>query len=363
MVHTSPTKKLAFISQLRFPLAALVVLIHSNLSGHFTTQGEKTEMACRVIHGFSVGLTSFTVPLFFAISGYLFFYGLQDFTAETYRKKLQRRIKTLLIPYILWVFIAFLLFAGQSFVKGEHLTWDLSPNLWWGCCQLAPGHESILGYPIEEVTAPLLVPLWFVRDLTLLALLSPVIHFLLKRMGWSFILLAGILFHVSLYPNWGGISAMGPLFFCSGAVWAIQGKDPLASTRKWMPASCVVAILSLLAYVTLWNRVHWAITDTLNTIFVWSGMLVAIHWADCSRRKHPIPKTLSQSSFFVYAVHTLFLFAIKPVAQYVQDMGFAAILAAYFGCYLLTLLLSVLSFKVVVWIEHGYGLLTGIWKK
>lgn len=363
MQHSSPTRKLAFISQLRFPLAALVVLIHSNISGHFTVQGEQMEMARRVIHGFSVGLPSFAVPLFFAISGYLFFYGIQDFTAETYRKKLQRRIKTLLIPYVLWNCIAFLLFSGRAIVKGEALSWPLSPDIWWGCRQLATSHECVLGYTIEEATAPLLVPLWFMRDLMLLVLLSPIIHFLLKRMGWILVLLAGILFHIHLYPNWGGISIMGLPFFCSGAVWAIQGKDPLAYTKKWIPASSMIAILSLLAYVTLWNRAHWAITDMFNAIFVWSGMLVAIHWANHASRKHPIPKMLSESSFFIYAVHSLFLFVIKPVTQHVQHMGLAVILAAYFGCYLLTLLLSVLSFKVVAWAEHGHGILTGIWNK
>lgn len=364
MTQPSPASRLSFISQLRFPLAALVVLIHADISKTFTDQGEQTEVARQIIHACSTGLTSVAVPLFFAISGYLFFSGMRSFSWATYKQKLQRRVKTLLIPYLTWVFIAFLLYTGSSFVKGEPLTWPLNAGLWWGCRDLTAAGTCLLGYTVNAITAPLLVPLWFVRDLMLLALLSPAIYFLLKRMGWLFILLTGIVFYSHIYPNWGGISIRGLLFFSSGAVWAIQGKDPLTATRKWVPTACGVALLSLLAYVILWNKVHGDITDTFNALYVWSGMLVAIHWADASSRKHALPKTWTQSSFFVYAVHSLFLFVLlKPFALHVQGMGLAAILAAYVGCYALTLLLSVLSFKVVLWAEHGHGILTAIWKK
>lgn len=364
MQHSSPTRKLAFISQLRFPLAALVVLIHSGICEYFTEQSEQTAVARQVIHAFSVGLTSVAVPLFFAISGYLFFMGMHSFSIPIYKQKLQRRFKTLLIPYLTWILIAFLLYASLALVKGEPLTWPLGANLWWGCRQLVPDYTCLLDYHVNAITAPLLVPLWFMRDLMLLAVCSPVIYHLLKRTGWLFILLIGIVFYTHIYPNWCGVSIRGLLFFSSGAIWAIQGKDPLAATREALPAACWTALLSLLAYVLLWGKVHWNITDVFNAIYVWSGMVVAIHWADASSRRHAFPKMYTQSSFFVYAVHTLFLFVLlKPLALHVQHMGVVVILAAYFGCYLLTLLLSVLSFKIVVWAEHGHGILTGIWSK
>ena len=42
------------------------------------------------------------VPVFFIISGYFFFYQTKAFGKEAYSKKLRKRIKTLLIPYLLW---------------------------------------------------------------------------------------------------------------------------------------------------------------------------------------------------------------------------------------------------------------------
>lgn len=49
-------------------------------------------------------LASVAVPLFFFISGYLFFFRT-TFSVDVYKKKLKSRIKTLLIPYLFWNFV------------------------------------------------------------------------------------------------------------------------------------------------------------------------------------------------------------------------------------------------------------------
>ena len=52
------------------------------------------------------------VPVFFIISGYFFFYQTKAFGKEAYSKKLRKRIKTLLIPYLLWNLLPVLLITG-----------------------------------------------------------------------------------------------------------------------------------------------------------------------------------------------------------------------------------------------------------
>ena len=49
-----------------------------------------------IISGFLRGQS---VPIYFFISGYLFFLG-GEFSIEKYYKKLRRRIKSLLVPYV-----------------------------------------------------------------------------------------------------------------------------------------------------------------------------------------------------------------------------------------------------------------------
>jgi len=99
------------------------------------------------------------VPLLFAISGRRFFRGLQW---SGFREKLQRRVSTLLVPYVLWCGFWWLVFV----LLGR------SPAL----------AEAFLLNPIP-------FPLWFVRNLILFALLSPGILWLKERFGaWSVVI-------------------------------------------------------------------------------------------------------------------------------------------------------------------------------
>ena len=65
------------------------------------------------------------VPTFFLISGYYFFYKIKDFTFDNYKDKLKKRIRTILIPYLLWNAIAIskivILKIGAWVVKGKPL--------------------------------------------------------------------------------------------------------------------------------------------------------------------------------------------------------------------------------------------------
>ena len=362
--HTLSGSRISFIAQLRYPLAALVVLRHVNFTNCFTQLTDSAESAHLFIHMLTVGFASFAVPLFFAISGYLFFYGTKEFTFSIYRQKLGRRIRTLVIPYVAWCTIAFLLHAAVSVKNGEPLPWPLSLDLWWGCRQIIPGYVCLLGYSVAPVTAPVLVPLWFMRDIFMLALLAPFVRFVLRHMGWWCILLLATAYYTHVSPNLGGISLEGPLFFCTGALCSIRGIDPLAATRRWLPVVSVFATLWLLAYVVFWGRAHWAITDTLRALYHWNVMVVAIHVADAASRRCPLPEGFSKSSFFLYAFHLLILFVLlNPVMSLVQNKGAATIVCAYVGCFVLTLLLSMWAFRIVSWAEHGVGILTGIWSK
>ena len=94
------------ISALRFPLTVGVVFIHFNvLSDNLAVRGTgnaehfPTWLVC-MFNLFSEVLPRIAVPLFFIISGYLFF--RSGFMIRTYTDKLRRRVRTLLVPYILW---------------------------------------------------------------------------------------------------------------------------------------------------------------------------------------------------------------------------------------------------------------------
>ena len=102
------------IMWLRFPLALLVLLIHVNPQNQeiFTPIQSINISNLTIANIYSIiGRTGFyfsqvAVPFFFFTSGYFFFYKVKQWNIQCYKKKIEKRLKTLLAPYLLWNFLA-----------------------------------------------------------------------------------------------------------------------------------------------------------------------------------------------------------------------------------------------------------------
>ena len=102
------------ISFLRLPLMLIVVISHVNIGYHTMPLYET------IYDILSVQIVQSAVCLFFFISGYLFFYNIQNtFTIRDYKKKLIKRVHSLLIPYLFWNAFVIVCFAIYfNFVLG-----------------------------------------------------------------------------------------------------------------------------------------------------------------------------------------------------------------------------------------------------
>ena len=103
------------IQLLRFPLVVGVVYVHA--FGGATpmprpAHGSPLEFppSALVMILVSQGVARVAVPLFFLIAGFLFFAG-SEWSVEVYLLKLRRRVKTLLVPYVLWNFLVWAMYA------------------------------------------------------------------------------------------------------------------------------------------------------------------------------------------------------------------------------------------------------------
>ena len=111
------------IDTLRFPLMLGVVFIHSAFMSYFYPDGrtvfdlENMPVYSLAAYIFSDNLGQIAVPLFFFMSGYLFFYGNGGgFGWRGYLVKLKKRCRTLLVPYVVWnVVYALCFLAAQEF--------------------------------------------------------------------------------------------------------------------------------------------------------------------------------------------------------------------------------------------------------
>lgn len=181
---------------LRFPMAFLVVMIHCQRywddSIHFEgLSGDTLSINALIQYTFSDLLPSCAVPIFFMISGYLFFANMRQWDWSLYHSKMKRRIHTLLIPYILWISLAILETVAAISItstfwgKPWHRMIDwFSENGWlrlyWDCYSWSQG-TNLFGVELFG-TSPTITPLWYVRDLIVCVLMIPLIYLIVNKL-------------------------------------------------------------------------------------------------------------------------------------------------------------------------------------
>lgn len=136
----------------------------------------------------SNGIARVSVPFFFLISGFFFF---KSFSYSVYLIKLKGRVRTLLIPCFFWgalvvllyYFMQLLPFAENYFTKA------------------LIRERSLLDIVIVAWVEPLNYPLWFLRDLFLLILVSPVIYFFITWLKGFFFIIPVLLWLLGMYDT------------------------------------------------------------------------------------------------------------------------------------------------------------------
>lgn len=169
------------IEWLRFVCATFVVFIHAS-GGDAKSYDNSFYDFLRIF--LSEGICLVAVPSFFLISGYLFFQKLDNYNIGKYKQKIKNRLKTLLVPYIIWNILAYVVFVLTNITHG------IGMNESWGRVSYGSLWNAHGGLPFNN-------PLWFVRDLMVLCLLAPLIYFAIKRVGIMFCLL--LVFYILIY--------------------------------------------------------------------------------------------------------------------------------------------------------------------
>lgn len=142
-----------------------------------------------------------SVPIFLLISGYLFFReGSYELTKELWISKLKKRVFSLLVPYLLWNFIGYIIYAitvGFSFEDFFHSFW-------------------VIDIPGRSGSSPIDGPLWYVRNLMIMVVISPIIAYMIKYTKWYLILIMTILWIIQIPPFNKGIGIAFYFFSLGG---------------------------------------------------------------------------------------------------------------------------------------------------
>ncbi len=351
---------------LRFPLAVVILTVHVFGTGVMTVHGveyslENIPVMSGVMGFINAFLKNQSVPIYFFISGYVFFIG-DEFTKDVYVRKLKNRIKTLLIPYIIWNTAAILMQAAlflpyfRSLLSGLAMVetdWSFTGVLqcYWN---LTKGVFAAL-YPDAGSLFPQNVPLWFIRDLMIVVLCTPLIYRFLKWARNYAVWLFGVSWFVLNYWQLGHVLQLSAafFFFSWGAYVSITKKDMLEYFGRFFKVSLVAYPLLSLLYVA---SVHWCpeITDTIKRLNVVAGLFFAYN-VSAWLLKHNVCKVsafLASASFFVYVTHALIytnllkllFYLLRPVTQ-----------LEVISVYIFVVLIALASILSVFYLLHRYA--------
>ena len=303
------------IDRLRFPLILLVVFIHS-----FGLPYEGAEPILLHRGSFEIVRTMLSgmiahsaVPAFFFISGFLMFYHVENYSMPIYRRKMQKRLYTLLLPYLLWNLVALLAWylRLRSLGISAHMIQLLYTDKGWLSFLwifgvVGDANRDILGN-VTHLTVPANLPLWYLRDLIVVSLLSPLVYVFIKRGRLVALSLFMLLFLSGIFQNVPGLSSVSIAFYSFGAFFSITRTDFSAFFLRCLGPALFIYVV-LLAYMVV--NFHENATTLLFPLLRLVGVFVMFGIAERAVRYTlpSLPSVFSESTFFVYAIHyVLFL--------------------------------------------------------
>lgn len=335
-------QQLNAISNLRLPMILLIVACHVVPEVSFDT------FDWWIVKIIGHEMASIGVPMFFLISGLLFFCNINSeqrvsaFAKAIYLGggKIRKRIKSILIPYLLWNLIAYLVRSVVYRKVPFSLEMLFSHRLYfdWNWEQ-----DCFFMYPCDG-------PLWFMRNLFLISLAAPIVFAFVKFIR-AYI---GIPILVLLYLfNIGGCYDMGMVStFCFFTIGAYIGINRWCLLPLIVRNSCCFLIAYMLCAISdliMQDIIYWHVYIFRLAILLGLPTLTFVAYRLPSNYKNIEFPSLSM---FIYCAHG---FLLEPVMSLGRHSGVESLTIVFLGNIILTVLLCIFGYMLVrnlkpVWI-------------
>jgi len=188
MISDYLSKKLRFFSSF---LILSVIMIHSYNIKNRIIEIIPNEINIAIQNIISSGFCAIAVPLYFMISGFLFCKGINKLSTTDYRNKMSARVRSLLIPYlsVSGIVIVFFLLI-QSVPQFQRIfNKDLLID------------KSLIEIIDTWLLTPIAYQLWYVRNLFLVCLISPLILYLIRRTKLIYVTILFLLWLCPYIPD------------------------------------------------------------------------------------------------------------------------------------------------------------------
>lgn len=290
------------ITRVSFILAICVILLHSTNTITYTFAKYNP---FRLLEEYLATLFEIAVPTFFVISGFLFYRNADSL--QSVGNKCKKRIFTLLIPYLIFNVIYTIYFMSVYNIPGlkEHFN-----NAYRGTLTL----KTILrGVFLAEFSGIL----WYVRNLIVLTVISPIIFYSLKIKPISFIIAFGLfitfLLNISI-PKMTYIQFSSWFWYYLGAVFAVNIKSfSKFSTKINLIFLLGGIIFTLLLFILSDNLISINLSGKVYSLtynLILTAMIICFWFAfDLLVTEKTIK--FEKLSFFIYCLHSLILETIQ----------------------------------------------------
>jgi fucose 4-O-acetylase-like acetyltransferase len=325
---------------LRFPLAVLVVFAHASDTEvrlrdsklGVADLGFLAELFKDVLSG---GLARTSVPVSLLLAGYLLAVSFGAGYAS-YIDKLRSKARTLLVPLLFW---NVLVLAVYALVQTTPITASM----------MSGRSSAVLDFGLFEVIAavlgigraPIAFQFWFIRDLIILTVLSPLLLQLIRLAPWLVMVTLFALWMTELWP-FALPSCRAALFFCAGLLVGDKGWDLFKLDPYAKP---IVVSFALILIASAWPS-STPLQRNLHLIAVTLGVPALLCLSGWVLKYRPLSQALmrlSATSFFVFAAHEPLMTIVRKLA-FVSLEPISATRAA-----LLYLLVPVLVIAGLVW--------------
>ena len=246
---------------LSYFLAVLVFMIHiSTFANYIEPLGSRDIV--KPLGWFVMAISRCAVPTFFIISGAVFF---RDYTNDKYLQKLKSRIYTLLIPYLSWNTI-WMIFGVVTTIYFSQYFYARIPS------DLSP-----MGMLLSIVHYTDNGPFWFIFNLIVFILVSPIIYLALKNkyVGGIVVVLVMVVNELGYgLPIKVFFESESIVYYMAGAYVGIHAFQWFSSSSK---AKSVCGILMII--LCIWLRTSYP--EVINNISLRTVVLTIYGFSLC----------------------------------------------------------------------------------
>ena len=326
------------ITSLRYLLIVFVVFIHANLKPDEAINYYHYDFVqpywIEIVKDFVSGtLGGAAVPLFFFFASFL-----QFSKNDEYKTLLKKRSKSLFLPYILWTCITIVLYFIAQLIPQTAPFFQNPINIvknWNGFdwVKVFTYHNFS-----EGLKNPLVYQFWFLRELMIFIVLSPLLRFLCEKCsGLVFVLISVVA--LKGIPLFFTVSSSALFFYIMGYYCAKYKIDFFKLSDKLkIYEYLVLLVLSVIFSIVCEGKYNFGLVTTIISCLFF---LKLSHYFVKNEKMYSKLNYLSGFSFFLYAIHTPFLgTAINKITQRIIPLHGILCLIQFFVAAFLTMLIG-----------------------